>query len=157
MLSPDDVDGGIWSGSVVDADGGRIFYTSVSADAPELGRVRAARPLDADWSRWAKQEGAVVEAPAGLGVEHFRDPFVLHDGTIWRMVVGAGLRGGTAAALTWTSTDLGTWDYDGDGYIDREEWSGTEEVFNALDRDNNGRISLEEMAIGLGAPYKPGS
>jgi transaldolase len=47
------------------------------------------------------------------------------------------------------------WDYDGDGYIDREEWSGSEEVFNALDRDNNGRISLEEMALGLGAPYKP--
>jgi transaldolase len=47
-----------------------------------------------------------------------------------------------------------TWDYDGDGYIDREEWSGTEEVFNALDRDKNGRISLEEMAIGLGAPFK---
>jgi transaldolase len=50
-----------------------------------------------------------------------------------------------------------TWDYDGDGYIDREEWSGTDEVFNALDRDNNGRISLEEMAKGLGAPYKPES
>jgi len=46
------------------------------------------------------------------------------------------------------------WDYDGDGFIDREEWGGTDEVFNALDRDNNGRISLEEMAIGLGAPYK---
>ncbi|MCA9620475.1 MAG: hypothetical protein KC731_15745, partial [Myxococcales bacterium] len=47
------------------------------------------------------------------------------------------------------------WDYDGDGFIDREEWNGTEEVFNALDRDNNGRISLEEMAAGLGAPYRP--
>ncbi len=47
------------------------------------------------------------------------------------------------------------WDYDGDGFIDREEWGGTEEVFNALDRDNNGRISLAEMAVGLGAPYKP--
>ncbi|MBW2456116.1 MAG: hypothetical protein JRI68_16475 [Deltaproteobacteria bacterium] len=46
------------------------------------------------------------------------------------------------------------WDYDGDGFIDREEWGGTDEVFNAIDRDNNGRISLEEMAIGLGAPFK---
>jgi transaldolase len=45
------------------------------------------------------------------------------------------------------------WDYDGDGFIDREEWGGTDAVFNALDRDNNGRISLEEMAVGLGAPY----
>ena len=47
------------------------------------------------------------------------------------------------------------WDYDGDGYIDREEWNGTDEVFNALDRNKDGRISLEEMAIGLGAPYQP--
>jgi transaldolase len=58
------------------------------------------------------------------------------------------------AAESSTMALFETWDYDGDGYIDREEWSGTEEVFNALDRDKNGRISLEEMAIGLGAPFK---
>lgn len=44
------------------------------------------------------------------------------------------------------------WDYDGDGFIDREEWGGSEAVFNALDINHDGRISLEEMAIGLGAP-----
>jgi transaldolase len=60
---------------------------------------------------------------------------------------------GEAAELS-TLALFGTWDHDGDGFIDREEWCGTEEVFNALDRDNNGRISLEEMAIGLGAPHK---
>ncbi len=60
---------------------------------------------------------------------------------------------GEAAELS-TLALFGIWDHDGDGFIDREEWCGTEEVFNALDRDNNGRISLEEMAIGLGAPYK---
>ena len=59
------------------------------------------------------------------------------------------------AAHTSTLALFKIWDYDGDGYIDREEWGGTEEVFNALDRDSNGRISLEEMAIGLGAPYRP--
>ncbi len=59
------------------------------------------------------------------------------------------------AAETSTLALFRIWDYDGDGFIDREEWNGTEEVFNALDRDNNGRISLEEMAIGLGAPYRP--
>lgn len=47
-----------------------------------------------------------------------------------------------------------TWDYDGDGFIDREEWGGSDEVFNALDRNRDGRISLEEMAFGLGAPER---
>ncbi len=47
------------------------------------------------------------------------------------------------------------WDYDGDGFIDREEWNGSDKVFAALDRDNNGRISIEELAAGLGAPYRP--
>jgi len=56
------------------------------------------------------------------------------------------------AAETSTLTLFRTWDYDNDGYIDREEWSGTDEVFNALDRNNDGRITLEEMALGLGAP-----
>jgi transaldolase len=59
------------------------------------------------------------------------------------------------AAETSTMALFKIWDYDGDGYIDREEWNGTDAVFNALDRDNNGRISLEEMAIGLGAPHRP--
>ena len=59
------------------------------------------------------------------------------------------------AAESSTLALFSTWDYDGDGFIDREEWNGTEAVFNALDRDNNGRISLEEMAAGLGAPYRP--
>lgn len=59
------------------------------------------------------------------------------------------------AAETSTQRLFSTWDFDGDGYIDREEWAGTDEVFKALDRDNNGRISLEEMAKGLGAPYRP--
>ena len=46
------------------------------------------------------------------------------------------------------------WDYDGDGFIDREEWGGSDEVFNALDKNRDGRITLEEMALGLGAPQR---
>ncbi len=56
------------------------------------------------------------------------------------------------AATTAAATLFAIWDYDGDGFIDREEWGGTDEVFNALDRNNDGRVSLAEMAIGLGAP-----
>src|SRR5207253_2968325 len=34
------------------------------------------------------------------------------------------------AAETSTVALFKIWDYDGDGYIHREEWNGTEEVFN---------------------------
>ncbi len=43
------------------------------------------------------------------------------------------------------------YDLDGDGFITREEWMGTDAVFDALDIDKDGRISPEEMAAGLGA------
>ncbi|RYU12882.1 glycoside hydrolase family 32 protein [Nocardioides iriomotensis] len=113
VLAPDDADGGIWSGTVVDANVGRMFYTSVAVDAPDLGTVQEARPTDDTWTAWKKVDGAVVPLPDDLDLVQLRDPFVLHDGTSWRMVVGAGLSDGTAAALSWTSDDLEGWTYAG--------------------------------------------
>lgn len=46
------------------------------------------------------------------------------------------------------------YDLDGDGFITREEWAGTHEVFDALDHNSDGRISPEEMAAGLGAAFR---
>lgn len=43
------------------------------------------------------------------------------------------------------------YDLDGDGFITREEWMGTDIVFDALDHDHDGRIGPDEMASGLGA------
>jgi transaldolase len=48
---------------------------------------------------------------------------------------------------------FGVWDLDGDGAITREEWGGTDAVFDALDRDGDGRLTPEELGAGLGAPY----
>lgn len=45
------------------------------------------------------------------------------------------------------------YDLDGDGFITREEWSGSAAVFAALDADSDGRISPEEMAAGLGGAF----
>jgi len=45
------------------------------------------------------------------------------------------------------------YDLDGDGFITREEWSGSSEVFAALDRNSDGRITPEEMAQGLGGAF----
>jgi transaldolase len=46
------------------------------------------------------------------------------------------------------------YDLDGDGFITREEWTGTDIVFDALDADHDGRITPEELAAGLGASFR---
>jgi transaldolase len=57
-------------------------------------------------------------------------------------------RAGSAAREFFSVFDL-----DGDGYITREEWAGTDAVFAALDIDHDGRISPQEMAAGIGAAF----
>jgi transaldolase len=55
-------------------------------------------------------------------------------------------------AKTKAASDLfKTWDFDGDGFITREEWAGSDAVFDAIDTDRDGKITPEEMAAGLGA------
>lgn len=46
------------------------------------------------------------------------------------------------------------YDLDGDGFITREEWLGTDAVFDALDSDHDGKLSLAEIAVGLGAAFQ---
>ena len=46
------------------------------------------------------------------------------------------------------------YDLDGDGFITREEWAGSDAVFDALDINKDGKISPAEMASGLGAVFE---
>jgi beta-fructofuranosidase len=114
-LAPGDGDAGCWSGSVVrTADGAVLFYTAV--DAPPdvaVGRIRTARPADADLAAWTKDPQVAVELPPGVAARTFRDPYVFADDGRWWMLVGAGLADGTATALAWRSDDLVTWEYAG--------------------------------------------
>jgi beta-fructofuranosidase len=113
-LAPGDGDDGCWSGSLAPADGEAVlFYTSVSAAALDVGRVRAARPLDGGLDAWRKEPAVVVEPPPGLPARTFRDPYVFAHGGRWWLLVGAGLDDGTAAALGYVSDDLRTWEYHG--------------------------------------------
>jgi transaldolase len=42
-------------------------------------------------------------------------------------------------------------DLDGDGCISREEWLGSDAVFDALDTDQDGRLMPADVQAGLGA------
>ena len=42
-------------------------------------------------------------------------------------------------------------DLDGDGCICREEWLGSDAVFDALDSDHDGKLHPEDVRAGLGA------
>jgi beta-fructofuranosidase len=113
-IAPGDGDDGVWTGSLVCDPAGHptIFYTSVSVPDFGIGRVRTATPVDDAWLEWRKGP-VVAEAPADLHLIAYRDPFVFRDRDRWRMLVGAATAVGEAAALSYSSSDLSAWRYDG--------------------------------------------
>ncbi|HIK43518.1 MAG TPA: transaldolase [Leptolyngbyaceae cyanobacterium M65_K2018_010] len=46
------------------------------------------------------------------------------------------------------------YDLDGDGFITREEWMGTDAVFDALDSDHDGKLTPAEIGAGLGGTFQ---
>jgi beta-fructofuranosidase len=117
-LVPGDGDGGCFSGCVVSGpDGTTIFYTSVPEEDYEIGRIRAATPVDASWDSWLKSpQWLFVPMPSDVEVVAFRDPFVWRDETdeeMWRMIVGGGIKGGIGTIFGYSSRDQQTWTYDG--------------------------------------------
>lgn len=112
-IAPGDGDDGIWTGSIAREGSSAIaFYTATSTPDFGIGRIRVARPDDGSWNTWSKGD-VVVNAPTELDLIAYRDPFLRREGEGWRMFVGAAGRDGTAMALTYTSDDLASWQYDG--------------------------------------------
>lgn len=129
-VAPGEGDDGVWSGSIVTGTDGAatMFYTSVTEPDIGIGTVRTATPDDESWNSWTK--GPKLMTAPGLGVVAYRDPFVFRDGGQWRMFVGAGLEGGTAAAVSYSSADLSEWALDGiaaqrSGAETEPVWTGT--------------------------------
>ena len=57
-----------------------------------------------------------------------------------------------AATLSHAAEDIfHVYDLDGDGFITREEWMGSDAVFDALDVNKDGKITPEEIGAGIGA------
>ena len=42
-------------------------------------------------------------------------------------------------------------DFNGDGCITRDEWLGSDAVFDALDQDHDGRLTPDDVRLGFGA------
>lgn len=129
-IAPGEGDDGVWSGSIVTGPDGdaTMFYTSVTEPDIGIGTVRTATPDDASWNTWTK--GTELMTAPDAGVLAYRDPFVFRDGGQWRMFVGAGLEGGTAAAVSYSSADLSNWTFDGiaaerPGAATDPVWTGT--------------------------------
>ncbi|MDR7993471.1 transaldolase [Thermosynechococcus sp. TG252] len=56
-----------------------------------------------------------------------------------------------AETLTHAAEELfHVYDLDGDGIITREEWLGTDAVFDALDANHDGKVTPEDIGAGLG-------
>lgn len=112
-LAPSGDEAGCWSGAVVlDRDRPAMFYTSVDSRNQDLGRIVAVRS-DATFQDWRREPAPIVEAPHGLAVTHYRDPYLWRADDGWRMVVGGGLEPQTGAIFGYSSPDLREWTFRG--------------------------------------------
>ena len=109
--SPDGEDcDGVWSGNAVVAE--NRLHAFYSAKRNDRWWQPIATAVSEDAMVFDKHDDLVVPEPPD-GTVMFRDPFVWRDGDRWRMLVGAGLADGRAAALHYHSDDLHSWTYSG--------------------------------------------
>ena len=112
----------IFAGSVFE-EAGRFhaLYTGFNRDHP--GRGLPAQVLmhatSDDLEHWHKIDGELVPPQPGYDPDNWRDPYVLRDeqNDRWLMILGARLAGDriTSGRTVWfTSTDLESWDFQGD-------------------------------------------
>ncbi|MYS91201.1 MULTISPECIES: glycoside hydrolase family 32 protein [Streptomyces] len=103
---------GCFSGNAV-SDGDRIvaFYSAHRQERPQHQLITTAISRDGGLTFRPRGDLLIPEPPDGTTM--YRDPYVWQDGNTWRMLVGAALADGRAAALLYDSPDLQTWTYRG--------------------------------------------
>nr|WP_314896357.1 GH32 C-terminal domain-containing protein [uncultured Flavobacterium sp.] len=106
---------GIWSGHAVIKNGQPyIFYTGVNKAKAGIGLATSSAPYDS----WTKNGAPIISnVPSNIANADFRDPFVFQHNSDWYMMVGTGLRTGTARGGLFlyksTSTDFKQWSQQG--------------------------------------------
>ncbi len=99
---------GCWSGVIVDNAGvPTMLYTGVFPETQCLATGSA------DLVHWHKHPAnpVLAGAPAHLDVLGFRDPCVWHNGALWHMTLGTGVRDQGGAVLLYRSPDLRRWEF----------------------------------------------
>ena len=118
---------GCFSGNAV-SDGDRLvaFYSAHREDR-SFQHQPVTCAVSHDGGRTFRPRGELLIPELPEGCTMYRDPYVWQDGDGWRMLVGAALADGRAAALLYDSPDLETWTYRGPfAAREKEPVSGTD-------------------------------
>ncbi|WP_329282341.1 glycoside hydrolase family 32 protein [Streptomyces sp. NBC_01451] len=104
---------GCFSGNAVD-DGDRLvaFYSAHREDR-SFQHQPVTSAVSHDGGRTFRPRGELLIPELPEGCTMYRDPYAWRDGDSWRMLVGAALADGRAAALLYDSPDLENWTYRG--------------------------------------------
>lgn len=148
---------GCWSGVLVNDGGTPTLVYSGRLGEKELPCVAVG---SADLLRWSKipQNPVIAAPPAGVEITAYRDHCVWREGSIWRQLVGSGIRGRGGTAFLYESRDLRSWEYVGPLFIGDAsqgdpadtDWTGT--MWECVDLFRAGGGSLGTVRTSADAP-----
>jgi beta-fructofuranosidase len=99
---------GVYSGMTISDGDDVVAFFSGSRKNLRYQPVLRAVSQDGGYA-FGQAQQVVPEPEAELGVDEYRDPFVWHDGRVWKMLVGASLLDNVGAALLYESSDQLDW------------------------------------------------